>query len=54
MADPKLGSGERFKNLKGSLLRQGARDPGALAAAIGRKKQGAKRMQQLATKGSGY
>lgn len=48
----KLGSGERFKKLKGSLMRQGGvSDPGALAAAIGRKKYGAKKMAKLAAAG---
>lgn len=48
---PKLGTGKRFKALKGKLAKKGAKDPGALAAFIGRKKFGKKRFQQLATKG---
>lgn len=48
---PKLGSGKRFKNLKRKLSRKGVRDPGALAAFIGRKKFGKKRFQKLAAKG---
>lgn len=55
MAKPKLGSGERFKALAQKLAsRRGKkkiRDPKALAAAIGRKKYGKKRFQQLATHG---
>lgn len=48
----KLGSGARFKKLEGQLAREkGVRNPGALAAAIGRKKYGAKKMGQLAAKG---
>lgn len=49
---PKLGSGERFKKLKASLAHKpGIKDPGALAASIGRKKFGNAKMQQMATKG---
>lgn len=48
----KLGTGERFKKLKGSLMRQGGvSDPGALAAAIGRKKLGKDKFQKLAAAG---
>jgi hypothetical protein len=48
---PKLGSGKRFSNLEKSLKRQGAKNPGALAASIGRKKYGNKRMNQMARTG---
>jgi len=48
---PKLGSGKRFKALKGKLSRKGSRNPGGLAAWIGRKKYGKKRFQKLATAG---
>lgn len=48
---PKLGSGERFSRLKGSLARKGAKNPGGLAAAIGRKKYGKAKFQRLARKG---
>lgn len=48
---PPLGSGERFKALSSKLERQGVRDPDALAASIGRKKYGAKKMAQLSAKG---
>jgi hypothetical protein len=52
MAAPKLGSGERFKALKSELSRRGGVDnPGALAAAIGRKKYGAGRMAKLSAAG---
>jgi hypothetical protein len=47
----KLGSGKRFAALKSKLAKKGARDPGALAASIGRKKLGAKKMAKLAAKG---
>jgi len=48
---PPLGSGERFAQLKGKLGgRKGVRDPGALAAYIGRKKYGKKRFAKLAQK----
>lgn len=49
---PKLGSGERFKRLKETLAKEkGIKDPGALAASIGREKYGAKKMASLAQKG---
>jgi hypothetical protein len=38
---PKLGSGGRFRKLSATLAARGAKDPDALAAAIGRKKYGA-------------
>lgn len=48
MSEAKLGSGARFKALKGKLAaKPGIRNPGALAAAIGRKKYGAKRFAAL-------
>jgi hypothetical protein len=47
----KLGSGKRFKSLKGKLARKGVRNPGALAASIGRKKYGKKKMAAMAAKG---
>lgn len=44
----KLGSGKRFAKLKAALgHKPGIKDPGALAAAIGRKKYGAKKMGEL-------
>lgn len=48
---PKLGTGKRFSQLKGKLARKGASNPGALAAWIGRKKYGSKRMGNLSGKG---
>jgi len=48
---PPLGTGQRFAQLKAQLARRGAKNPGALAAWIGRKKYGKKRFQQLAAKG---
>lgn len=52
----KLGSGKRFHKLKEELAeRPGVRNPGALAASIGRKKYGKSRFQSLAAHGKpGY
>lgn len=50
---PKLGTGKRFAALKSKLAAKGARNPSALAAFIGRKKLGAKKMASLAKKGKG-
>jgi len=50
-ARPKLGSGERFRQLEGKLSRKGVRDPGALAAFIGRRKYGAKKFNALSRGG---
>lgn len=48
----KLGSGGRFAALKSQLAsRPGVTDPGALAAYIGRKKEGKSRFQALASAG---
>lgn len=47
----KLGSGKRFKSLSRKLARKGVRNPKALAASIGRKKYGAKKMSKMAAKG---
>jgi hypothetical protein len=47
----KLGSGARFKALEKSVAAGGAKDPAAVAASIGRKKLGAKKMAKLAAKG---
>lgn len=48
----KPGGGGRFAALKEKLShRPGVTDPGALAAAIGRKKYGAKRMAQFSAEG---
>lgn len=52
MVKAKLGSGARFKALKGKLAKKGAtKDPAALAAYIGAKKYGKKKMSSMATKG---
>ena len=52
MKQPKLGSGERFKRLKATLAKKpGIKDPGALAASIGRKKFGSEHFQKLAEHG---
>lgn len=46
----KLGGGGRFAKLKASLAKRGdVRDPAAVAAAIGRKKYGAKKFAKLST-----
>ena len=47
-----LGSGGRFAALKAKIAAKGnVRDPGAVAAAIGRAKYGKKKFQALAAKG---
>lgn len=46
----KLGGGGRFAKLKKSLSGK-VDNPGAVAASIGRKKYGAKRMSSMAAKG---
>lgn len=48
---PKLGTGKRFKAVEASARKSGARDPKAVAAAVGRKKFGAKRMAKMAAAG---
>ena len=50
MAKAKLGSGGRFAALKNKLAGK-VSNPGAVAAAIGRKKYGAKKMASWAAKG---
>lgn len=47
----KPGGGGRFAALKSKLAARGARNPGALAAYIGREKYGAKRMANMAARG---
>lgn len=49
---PKLGSGERFRKVETSAREGGAKDPAAVAAAVGRKKYGKERFQQLARQGA--
>lgn len=51
MKQPKLGSGKRFEKLKKVLAEKGAKDPGALAASIGRKKFGSEKMAKMAKAG---
>tara|TARA_R100001594_G_C3879027_1_gene225437 strand:- start:251 stop:466 length:216 start_codon:yes stop_codon:yes gene_type:complete len=48
---PKLGSGKRFKQLTSKLKKKGAKNPKALAAFIGRKKYGKKKMTKMAAAG---
>ena len=49
---PKLGTGKRFSALKSKLAsRPGVRNPGALAAYIGRKKFGSAKFAKLSAKG---
>lgn len=49
----KLGSGGRFKALEGKLEKKGVKDPGALAASIGRAKYGKAKMAKMSAKGRG-
>jgi len=51
MAKAKLGSGRRFKALTAKLKKKGAKSPKALAAWIGRKKLGKKKMAKLSAAG---
>ena len=51
MAKHPAGSGERFMHMTKVLKKKGARTPGALAAWIGRKKYGAKKMAEMSKKG---
>lgn len=49
---PKLGSGKRFKSLEHALAEKpGVKDPGGLAAAIGRKKYGDTKFNKLSSGG---
>lgn len=48
----RVGTGARYRGLEAKLAgKHGVNNPSALAAAIGRKKYGAKRMAQLAAAG---
>jgi hypothetical protein len=47
----RLGDGKGFRSLKRKLARKGVGNPAGLAAAIGRKKYGAKKMAKLAAAG---
>ena len=52
MAQPPLGSGERFAKLKAKLARRGnVRNPAAVAAMAGREKYGQKKMTQMSLRG---
>lgn len=51
MAKAKLGSGARFKEVERSAAKSGAENPAAVAAAIGMKKYGKKRMEKMAKAG---
>jgi len=46
-----LGEGSRFKAVEASARASGAKDPKAVAAAVGRKKHGAKKMAKMAAAG---
>lgn len=46
-----LGEGGRFAALTQKLSKKGAKNPKALAASIGRRKYGAKKMTKLSTAG---
>jgi hypothetical protein len=49
---PKLGTGKRFEKLEKSIAAKGdVENPKAVAASIGRKKYGAKKMASMAAKG---
>ncbi len=50
-AHAKLGEGGRFAALQKTLKERGAKNPGGLAAAIGRKRYGKAKFQSMATKG---
>lgn len=49
----KLGSGGRFAAVEASARKSGAKNPAAVAAAVGRDKYGAKKMASMAAKGRG-
>ena len=51
MAKAKLGSGARFKAVEKAAAKSGAENPEAVAAVVGRKKYGQKKMTSLAVKG---
>lgn len=44
----KLGAGGRFAAVEAAAKKSGARNPAAVAAAVGRKKYGAKKMAKMA------
>ncbi len=52
MSKAKLGSGKRFASLKNKLAHEkGIKNPGAVAAAVGREKYGNKKMAALSKAG---
>ncbi len=52
LTEPKLGSGKRFEHLEESIEARGdAKNPAAVAAAIGRKKYGKKKFAKLSEEG---
>ena len=51
MAKAKLGSGARFKAVMKSAAASGARNPAAVAAAVGRAKYGNAKMAKMAAAG---
>lgn len=51
MAKAKLGSGARFKAVERSAAKSGARNPAAVAASVGIKKYGKKKMGKMAAAG---
>jgi len=51
MKKPKLGSGKRFAAIEHKAAASGAENPGAVAASIGIKKYGIKKMTKLAKAG---
>lgn len=51
MKKAKLGSGTRFKAVEKSAAKSGATNPAAVAATVGIKKYGAKKMEKMAKAG---
>ena len=51
MKKAKLGSGSRFKAIEKKAAKYGATNPGAVAASIGIKKYGVKKMEKMAHAG---
>jgi hypothetical protein len=48
---PRLGSGERFKEVEKEAAEHGAKNPRAVAAAVGMRKYGKRKMRELAKRG---
>lgn len=48
---PKLGSGARFKAIEEKARKSGASNPAAVAASVGIKKYGKKKMAEMAAAG---